>query len=69
MNKFKCVSDKEDVGIFSKDMQKQEGLTLGKIYKGSLVTVGQSGSLCIAVFNDDQEWEVYSTELFVPGEE
>lgn len=69
MNKFKCVDDKEDIGIFGKCLEEQEGLTIGKIYKGSLVAVGSSGHLCVAIFNDNKEWEVYSTELFEPGEE
>lgn len=66
--KLKCLKLKDGL-IF-----KTKGLTIGKIYYGSPVTLSignwdTGGNIKFVIFNDDKEWKTYDKELFEPAGE
>jgi hypothetical protein len=61
--RYKCIKEIKSGWLNSGS----EGLTLNKVYDGSVVVTGQYGyDVQVVVFNDEREWTAYSINVFEP---
>lgn len=68
--KFKCI--KNERKFFFNCREEVSGLTVGKIYQGSLVAIGPAGYTVIIIYDDNNEWSQFwreELEFFKPAEE
>lgn len=82
--KVKCIKDNTDYvkgglfGIGEKLESKIDGLTKNKTYNAEVIshtqcsgygtTLSVESEIVFFIFNDDEQWQAYNPDLFVPAD-